>query len=246
MKKVLIITALPQELKWVKDSIIKSKNLSIDFLQTWVWNLNIVYSLKDYIFNKWKPDFIINIGVCWCKNDKYKDFFQVYKIKNLSNNREVIVPVYIEYLDLKWIYCSDKIITSKDELIEEDFVDMESYWIDFICDKEKIPYILIKKTFDIVSEKSKKVDLEEIKNSFKDLDYDKLFLLIEEFFNKEIWLNYENEIALLKEKFRLTFSETNILKNYINKKISFWENFLDIYNYLIWLDKKEFLEEIKI
>lgn len=246
MKKVLIITALPQELKWVKDSIIKSKNLSIDFLQTWVWNLNVVYSLKSYIFNKWKPDFIINIGACWCKNDKYKDFFQVYKIKNLSNNREVIVPVYTEYLDLKWIYCSDKIITSKNELIEEDFVDMESYWIDFICDKEKIPYILIKKPFDIVSKNSKKVDLEELKNSFKDLDYDKLLLLIEEFFNKEIWLNYENEIALLKEKFRLTFSETNILKNYINKKISFWENFLDIYNYLIWLEKEKFLEEIKI
>jgi hypothetical protein len=58
-------------------------------------------------------------------------------------------------------------------------------------------------------------------NSLKNFDYEKLFLKIEDFFNQDKENDFENEINILKEKYRLTFSETIILKKFINKKISF-------------------------
>jgi hypothetical protein len=60
-----------------------------------------------------------------------------------------------------------------------------------------------------------------LQNSLKYFNYEELFTKTEEFFNKNENNNFENEINLLKEKFRLTFSETNFLRSCINKKISF-------------------------
>jgi hypothetical protein len=55
------------------------------------------------------------------------DFFQVYRIKNFSNNRELITPIYINLLKFESILSSDKIITDKNEMKDENFVDMESF-----------------------------------------------------------------------------------------------------------------------
>jgi hypothetical protein len=73
----------------------------------------------------------------------------------------------------------------------------------------------------VVSENSKKVDLNELKNYLKNFNYTELFFKIEDFFNQNKENDFEKEINILKEKYKLTFSETEILKKYINKKISF-------------------------
>lgn len=246
MKKILFIVALPQELKIIKEEIKPLKSsFKVDFLLSWVWNYNVIYALKDHIFNKWKPDFIINIWVCWAKNETFFNFFQVYRIKNNSNNREIICPNYLKFLPLKSILSSERIITEKKDLQDEDFVDMESYWVDFICNREEIPYLIIKKPFDLIWENSKKVDLKELQNSLKNFNYLELFEKIENFFNDNKKENYDKEISILKEKLRLTFSETEMLKKYINKEISFWESFSDIFEKLIHLDKEYFLELVK-
>lgn len=240
MKKILFVVALPQELKIIKEEIKALKStFKVDFLLSWVWNYNVIYSLKDYIFTKWKPDFLINIWVCWARNNDFLDFFQVYRIKNYSNQREIISPSFFKFFPLKSILSSEKIITCKNDLWKEDFVDMESFWVDFICSREEIPYLIIKKPFDIISENSKKVDLIDLQNNLKNFDYLDFFEKIGIFLEKNKKENFEKEIWILKEKFRLTFSETEMLRKYINKKISFWGDFSDIFEELRSLDKKE-------
>lgn len=246
MKKILFLVALPQELKIIKEELKTLKSsFKVDFLLCWVWNYNVINNLKDYIFNKWKPDFIINIWVCWMKSNDFTNFFQVYRIKNLANNKEIICPNYIKILPLKSILSSEKIITDKNELAEENFVDMESYWVDFVCSREEIPFLIIKKPFDIVSDNSKKVDLNDLQNCLKNFNYLELFEEIENFLEENEKESFEKEILLLKEKFRLTFSETELLKKYINKKISFWERFLDVFEELKKLDKKDLIKLLK-
>lgn len=245
---LLFCIALPNELKIIKQEIknLELKWVKIDFLPTGVWVLNTIYSIKNYIQEKNKPDFIINIWVCWKNNSDFSDFFQVYRIKNLSNNKEAICPLYIENSILKSIVCSDKIVTDINELWEEKIVDMESFWIDFICDKEKIPYIIIKKPFDLISKDSLKVDIKDLENSLKWFDWEKLIQQILVFQrqneeNKEI----QNITKLIKEKHKLTFSEVEFLKKYINKNLAFWNNLEKIFESLHRYDKKEILKYIK-
>lgn len=245
---ILFCIALPNELKIIKQEIknLELKWVKIDFLPTGVWVLNTIYSVKNYIQEKNKPDFIINIWVCWKINNDFSDFFQVYRIKNLSNNKEALCPLYIENSILKSIVCSDKIVTDINELWEEKIVDMESFWVDFICDKEKIPYIIIKKPFDLISKDSLKVDIKDLENSLKWFDWEKLIQQILVFQrqneeNKEI----QNITKLIKEKHKLTFSEVEFLKKYINKNLAFWNNLEKIFESLHRYDKKEILKYIK-
>lgn len=245
---LLFCIALPNEIKIIKQEIknLELKWVKIDFLLTGVWILNTIYSVKNYIQEKNKPDFIINIWVCWKINNDFSDFFQVYRIKNLSNNKEAICPLYIENTTLKSIICSDKIITKEDQLWNENFVDMESFWIDFISDKEKIPYIIIKNPFDIVSKDSLKVDIKDLENNLKWFNWKNLINQIIDFLkqNKEIKL-IEDKIKLIKENFKLTFSETEFLKKYINKNIAFWNNLEKIFESIHVLEKKDLLKLIK-
>lgn len=281
---ILFTIALPIEAKTIKQEIknLNLKWIKIDFLITWVWVLNTIYSIKDYIEKNAKPDFIVNIWVCWKTESESEDFFQVYRIKNLSNNKEVICPVYIDFLELHSIACSDKIITDKSELIDIQekfqnekvwgkktfskwvyenineqeisffdkkiskfsdfsFVDMESFWIDFIADKEKIPYIIIKKPFDLISKDSLNVSKNELENCLIWFDYKKLLNEIEKFIlyleNKN---DFEEDIKYLKELFKLTFSQTEILKKYFYKQKALNKNIID----LKILEKKDFLKEI--
>lgn len=244
---ILFTIALPMEAKVIKQEIknISLKWLKIDTLVTWVWVLNTVYSIKNYI-EKWnKPDFIVNIWVCGKKDETHNDFFQAYRIKNLSNQKESLCPIYVKNLSLKSLACSDKIITDINEIGDENFVDMESFWIDFICDKEKIPYIIIKKPFDVVSKDSLKVEKWDLEKSLQWFDYETLLSQIQDFLNQNKKDNFENIIQNIKEHFRLTFSETEMLKKHINKEIAFWNTQEWITKSFEELSKNEFLENIK-
>lgn len=250
MKKiVLFVCALPIELKAIKE-VVKNLNLidfKIDFLISWVWSYNTIYSIKDYLTKNQKPDFVINIWVCWTINKKvFNDFFQVYRIKNSSNNREILTPIYIKFLPLKSILSSEKIITNKIEMLEENFVDMESFWIDFICTKEKIPFVIIKKVFDEVWEKSKDVNVEEIKSDLENFNYKDLILQIWKWLekNKKIINLNENVLKFYKDYFRFTFSELEKFKKSYNKLIAYNNDFKDFFEENKLLNKKEFLKKL--
>lgn len=241
--KILFAIALPIEMKTIKSQI-KNLNLNgctIDFLLTWVWVINSVYHIKNYIQEKQKPDFLVNIWVCGKKDEKYNDFFQVYRIKNLSNNKEILCPNYIDFLKLESIGCSDKIITDICELGEESLVDMESYGIDYIAEKEKIPYIMIKKPFDTISSGSRNVTISDIEKILNGCDLKLLFEKIQDFHTKKSSKNYDHELQILKEKHRLTFSESQLLKKFFNKELAHGKKDTDITNILENASKKEIL-----
>ena len=66
-------------------------------------------------------------------------FFKYIEILNATNNKESIVPIYLKYLELKSILSSENVITKETDLFWEDYVDMESFWLNLVSSKEKIP-----------------------------------------------------------------------------------------------------------
>ena len=87
---------------------------------------------------------------------------------------------------------------------------MESFAVDFVATKEKLPFIILKKPFDFVSLDSKKVDIKAMQNSLKKLDYKSLLENIVSYLEK----NKKDEINIdfYKEYFSLTFAEAEIFK----------------------------------
>lgn len=247
MKNLLIISALPLEINPIKDILknVKINNFKISFLTTWVWNLNVVYSLKEYFDKKQKPDFILNIWTCWAKTWKDMSYFQVCRIKNLSNNKESIPPVYLKLTRLDEILCSDKVILKWDDLKSFEYVDMESYWIDFVCSKEKIPFLLLKKPFDIVWNNSKNLDLKNLQISIRSIEFEEIIKLIWEYLEKNSPIFSNLEMEKFKKKYLLTFSEFEIFKKFLNKNIAFWVDKNQIFKDIRSLEKKEFLNKIK-
>lgn len=226
-KHILIACALPVELKTAKKIIkdLNFKEFKVSFLLTGVWVYNTIYAIKDYM-SKNHIDFLVNFWVCWKKELSSDDFFQVYRIKKLSDYKEYLPPIYIEKNNLESIACSDKIITSEEELVGEKYVDMESFWIDFICEKEKVPFVIIKKPFDIVSFNSKKVSLSDIESSLSSYDFLWLFNDINTFLKENEKLDLDFEFVSVKDS--MTFQEFEKFKTNINKRLAFWESLEDI------------------
>lgn len=243
--KLLFVVALPVELKIIKQEIkkLEIREFQVDFLLLWVGNYNTIYNIKEYIERNWKPDFIINLWVCWKTLKEKYDFIQIYRIKNLSDNKEKICPVYFEFWKLQSIACSELIITNENDLNWEKFVDMESFWVDFVSSKEKIPYIIIKIPFDLIWENSKNIDLKEFDKSFWLFPYNELVFKINNYLQKNI-KNYEPDFNFYKNYFKLTFSELEILKKNYNKFVAYNLDFKDFFEQNKNLSKDKFLEKI--
>lgn len=245
--KILFVVALPIELKMIKQEIKKLEiiNIQVDFLSSWVWSYNTIYSLKEYIDKNWNPDFIINLWVCGKTDNKNAEFIQIYRIKNLADKKEKICPVYFEFTKLESIACSENIVTDKKDLLDEIYVDMESFWVDFVSTKEKIPYIILKIPFDSVWEDSKKVELKELENKFLNFPYKELINSVKKYTEKNSKKEIEN-LDFYKDFFTLTYSETEILKRNYNKFIAYNLNFKEFFENNKDLPKEKFLEKINI
>jgi len=114
---------------------------------------------------------------------------------------------------------------------EEVYVDMESYGVDFISKKEKIPHCIIKFPFDTVSLESLSVDKNAITQKLENYDYSNLLTNIYTWCQDNIlpepdWEKY-------KQQFSFTVAELEIFKKQYNKLIAFG------------IDSEEFLEENK-
>ncbi len=243
--KILFVCALPLELKVIKNIVnsLNIKSLDIKFLLSGVWNYNTIYNLKDYLLKNNKQDFLINIGVCGSIFTVISEYLQIYRIKNLSDSKEKLCPIYFRFWNnLESIASSEKIITDKKDLLWENFVDMESYWIDFICSKEKIPYSIFKIPFDEISSNSKKVSISELEESLKKFPYEDLLLSLEKYLKNQKKVR-EVDLSFYKEYFKFTFSEFEIFKKKYNKFIAFQKNFLDFFEQNKNLPKKDFLSK---
>jgi len=252
MKKILIVCALSAELNNIKE-IVKNlglRDIKLSFFTTWMGNYNTILNLTRFLENN-SFDFIINIGVCGYKTEKI-DAFQVARIYNLANNKELIVPNLIAFLSLQSIACSDKIIFDSLLIWDENFVDMESYGFELVCDSFKTPRIILKIPVDKIWDETKKFDFEKAKKYLNEnIDYKLLFEKI------SIYLeNGEEKIDFEKyfKDFNFTFSEKEIFKKlYFRYKSLVWNDF-DIYfegnndlNKKLFLNNlEEFLEKFLI
>ncbi len=262
VKKILIVSALSAELKIVKEEIKKlnifKNDLEISFFVSWMWNyktiLNLTGFLKENIF-----DFIVNIGVCWYKSphphpnplpwrgEGIEQVIQIWRIKNLSNSKELIIPNFIEFSKIESIASSEKIIYDEKEIWEENFVDMESFWFEMVSEKYNLPRIILKIPVDKIGEETESFDFLKAKKYLKEnIDYEKLILEINRYLKKnnsnEIWKEIKEKIL---KNYKWTFSEKIILDKLINKIIvlELW-NLEDFSEENKQLNKKEFFKKL--
>ncbi|MCF7835278.1 hypothetical protein K9M48_04540 [Candidatus Gracilibacteria bacterium] len=189
--KILLCYATAGEGKIIKNKI-KNLNLKI--------NLDITYlctgmGMYETIFNLTKTlnnqdfDIVLNIGVCGYLNEK-KDWIQVARTVNLSTGKELIVPIFIEFGNLESIGCSDIVIRNwgsgignlenKLQITNKQipaYIDMESWAIEYVCDKFRIPRVILKVPVDKIGEEL--FDREKgSKLLTENLDYEKIIKII--------------------------------------------------------------------
>jgi hypothetical protein len=205
--KILVVAAMPIELKaikqWIKSANLKM-NLDIDFLCCWIWNYEAISSLQHYLTENKEEVFIRNIWVCWYwnkDNEVKNDPIQVASVININNEKEFIIPPFLQLAPLKNCYCSENVISQLPKLnkdiweFEEMYFDMECWWIEFIASKYKYPRLILKVPFDIiwedndVREKDYKLLSERIWNLLSNLDYHKYINSIIEWISKQTWKN---------------------------------------------------------
>lgn len=248
MYNILIVSALSLESKLIKNEIknLDLKNIKTSFLVSWVWNYHTILNLTKYLKEN-NFDLILNIWVCGYKNFN-KDFIQIWRIKNSSDDREIIVPNIIDFWDLESIFCSEKVIYDSYELWEENFVDMESYGFELVCNNFEIPRIILKIPVDKIWIETKNFDIKKAKIYLsKNINYKLLFEKIEKYLNSldsnNIWIEIKNKIL---SHYKFSFSENFILEKLVNKFIilELWD--IDIFfeknkN----LNKKDFLRKLE-
>lgn len=243
--KLLIVVALAQELQVIKEQVKKLSitGLEIDFILSGIWSYNMIFFILEYIQKKWKPNFVMNLWVCGCREKKSEKLLQIVRIQSDSSDREELVPVYLSIWEFVSILSSERIVESSDAMKWENYVDMESYGVSFVSKKLNVPFIILKQPFDRVSKGSKAVDIWELKESLRAINYESIITDILK------WIE-RNNVAVInlgkyKQEFWLSFSEFEQFKKYYNKLQAYKINFDNFYQKNKVLPKKDFLKKLK-
>jgi len=244
MYKILIVWALSQELNIVKEQIkeLALRNIKSSFLTTWIWNYNMILNLTRFLEQNNDFDFIINIWVCGytspqsssLKEREQDEFIQIWRIFNLSNKKELIIPNLFDFWKLSSIASSEKVIYNYLELEWEEYVDMESYWFEKVCDSFSLPRIILKVPVDKIWKETKNFDFKKANDLLQNnIDYKKLLEKIEWYLEntfsiqrkvKEKWV-----LKKYKEYFWFTFSENEIFKRFYYRYNALVDHDFDIY-----------------
>jgi len=254
MYKILIVWALSQEINPIKEEIkkLELRNVKTSFLTTWMGNYNMILNLTRFLENN-DFDLIVNIWVCGYKK-YYNDFIQIWRIYNLVNKKELIIPKIIDFWKFESIACSEAPIYKEKKLWDENYIDMESYGFEKVCDSFSIPRIILKIPVDKIWEETKKFDFKKAEKylreniNYKEL-FDKIIIYLENHFN--IWkgkYKVHNDIFdTYNEKFNFTFSENEIFKRLYYRYISLVNKDFNFYyeenkdenkkKFLKWLEK---------
>jgi nucleoside phosphorylase len=98
-------------------------------------------------------DIVLNIGVCGYVSEN-KNRIQVARTVNMTTWKELIVPVFVEFGNLESIGCSEKVIKNGADLWNYmlNYGDMESRWIEYVCDKFRVPRVILKVPVDQIGE----------------------------------------------------------------------------------------------
>lgn len=245
MKKILVVSALSQELNAIKPKIknLNLRNIKISYFSTWMWNYNTILNLTKFLSENKGFDFVINIWVCGYK-DFYKDFFQVVRIFNFANKKELLVPNILDFWELESIFCSEKIIFNWKEIFEENFVDMESFGFETVLDSFSIPRIILKVPVDKIGEETINFDFKKSEKFLQDkIDYEKLFEKIEKYLKK---IPEKIDFEKYFSNFSFTFSEKEIFKKLFHKFMALtWEDFEKYFEENKNFEKEKFLKNLQ-
>jgi len=163
--KILVVAAMPSELKaikeWIKSANLK-ENLNIDYLCCGIWNYETISSLENYLTKNQESTFIWNIWICgyWNpKNEKKFEPIQVASVINVHTEKEMIIPPFLQIAPLKLCFSSENVVYKKPEfkkkiwaVDDEMYFDMESWWVEFIASKWKYSRLILKIPFDFIAE----------------------------------------------------------------------------------------------
>lgn len=244
MKKILIVCALSAELNQIKQTVkdLKFRDFKISYFTTGMWNYNTILNLTRFLENN-NFDFIVNIWICGYKIEKF-EAFQVARIYNIANSKELLIPNLIDFLSLESIACSDKIVYDQQTIWDEKFVDMESYWFELVCDSFKIPRLILKIPVDKIWAETKNFDFEKAKKYLNEnIDYKSLFEKIRIYLDKQ---RVEDDLERYFLNHNFTFSEKEIFKKlYFRYKSLVWSDFEKYFLENSNLEKKVFLKEFE-
>ena len=201
--KILVVAAMPSELKvikeWIKSANVR-ENLNIGFLCCGIWNYETISTLEHYLTNNSEPIFIWNIWICgyWNpNNEKKSDPIQISNVINIHTEKEMIIPPFVQIAPFKTCFSSENVVLEKPvfkkeiwTINNEMYFDMESWWIEFIASKYKLPRLILKIPFDFIWDETvwleKMKQVEYIWNLLKNLAYhDYLQKILE-------WINTQN------------------------------------------------------
>lgn len=163
--KILVVAAMPSELKvikeWIKSAKLKT-NLNIDYFCCGVGNYETISSLVHYLTQNPEPTFIWNIWICGYRNqnkEKKSDPFQVTSVVNIHTEKEMIIPPFLQIAPMKNCFCSENIVLEKPKfqneislINEEMYFDMESRGVEFVASKYKLPRLVLKIPYDFIWE----------------------------------------------------------------------------------------------
>lgn len=177
--RILVACATPWELKTVKTQI-KSlnfkKSLDIIYLTTGIGNYETIYSLTNYLAqNDCSEILLLNIWICWYwgfRKEEQEKYLQIWRIKNVSTGKELLVPIPFEFWKITSIYSSEKALYTPPCDEEKGYVDMEARAIEYCADKFRIPRLIIKIPYDRIGEETKNFDKQEAcRKLAENLDY---------------------------------------------------------------------------
>ena len=164
---ILFVAATGPELRVVKSEVKKLwiKRVSCEFFCSWVGNYETILTLTKFLSDqeaRWKKyDFLVNIGVCghWGNPEK---IIQVGRIWNINTEKESLVPIIFDFAKVESIICSEEPILERDILDKgkSNYVDMESFAVEFIAQKWKMPRAILKVPVDEVGEETRRFDRE--------------------------------------------------------------------------------------
>lgn len=244
MKHILIIAALPGELKVAKSQYQSYKNahISCDFLCTGIGNINATLSLTEKLQTK-KYDFILNIWVCGYKDSK-EDIIQISRSFYAPTGKEIITPTFFHIAPLKSIYCSETPVYDSSLLGDENYCDMESYAIEKVSEYFRIPRLLLKVPIDKVWEETINFNHQKALETLdRHLDLGKVLDKTHEYLSK--LQHPKGDIESYASHYNLTFSE-NILfeKYYFRYEALLEKDFEEFFQAHKHLSKKEFFAEL--
>lgn len=179
--KILVVAAVPNELKvikeWIKSAGLK-KNLNIDYLCCGIWNYETISSLERYLAENIEPVFIFNIWICgyWSQDyEKKSEPIQVASVINIYTEKELIIPPFLQLASLKTCFSWENLFfkkTRSDIVIwninNDVYFDTGSWWIAFVASKYKYPYLILKISFNFMSEDEEKLDYSELSNEISE------------------------------------------------------------------------------